>query len=72
MKMLVDELPKNSASCVFSEYIGMTSKHACMFKHGLYSRCSMECGEKCPFLSIESTAVQSLEDKKYYEMKVTK
>ena len=46
-KIVVDEMPEKAKDCPFSEYIGMTSKYKCMFRQGLYSRCSLNCGEEC-------------------------
>lgn len=50
MKVLVDKIPESSKECIFAEYIGMTSKYKCMFKSGMYSRCSLDCEKKCPYL----------------------
>lgn len=50
MKVIVDELPNASKDCIFAEYIGMTSKYKCMFKSGMYSRCSLDTKEICPYL----------------------
>jgi hypothetical protein len=50
MKVIVDELPDKSKDCLFAEYINMTSKYACMFRSGMYSRCKLDCGGECPFL----------------------
>ena len=46
MKVLVDKIPESSKECIFAEYIGMTSKYKCMFKSGMYSRCSLDCEKK--------------------------
>lgn len=53
MKVIVDEIPKISKECIFSEYIQMTSKYKCMFQQGMYSRCKLDHGEKCPYLKQE-------------------
>lgn len=53
MKVIVDQLPKTSKECIFAEYIQMTSKYKCMFQHGMYSRCNLDCGEECPYLIRE-------------------
>lgn len=50
MKVIVDELPDKSRDCLFAEYINMTSKYACIFRSGMYSRCKLDCDEECPFL----------------------
>lgn len=46
MKAVVDKIPECGKECIFAEYVGMTSKYKCVFKHGLYSRCSLDCGKK--------------------------
>lgn len=51
VKILVDELPKKSNECVFSELIHWTSKYTCKLKSGMYSRCHLDLGEECPFLT---------------------
>ena len=50
MKVIVDELPDTSKNCIFAERIGMASKYKCMFKSGMYSRCSLDTKENCPYL----------------------
>ena len=50
MKVIVDELPDKSKDCLFAEYINMTSKYACIFRSGMYSRCKLDCDEECPYL----------------------
>ena len=55
MKVIVDELPNASKDCIFAEYIGMTSKYKCMFKSGMYSRCSLDTKEICPYLKKGET-----------------
>lgn len=50
MRVIVDELPDKPEDCLFAEYIGMTSKYKCMFKHGMYSRCNLDCDKECPYL----------------------
>lgn len=55
MKVIVDELPDTSKNCIFAEYIGMTSKYKCMFKSGMYSRCSLDTKEICPYLKKGET-----------------
>ena len=55
MKVIVDELPKTSKECIFAEYIHMTSKYKCMFRQGMYSRCVLDSGEKCPCLKKGDT-----------------
>lgn len=51
MKIIVDKLPEQSKECIFAEYISMTSKYKCMFLPGMYSRCKLDLGEKCLFLT---------------------
>ena len=51
MRILIDHMPTSSKECIFAEYIGMTSKYKCMFKQGLYSRCSLDCNEECAYLA---------------------
>lgn len=51
MKVIVDKLPEQSKECIFAEYIPMTSKYKCMFLPGMYSRCKLDLGEKCLFLT---------------------
>lgn len=63
MMIIVDELPKTSKECIFSEYIQMTSKYKCMFQHGMYSRCCLDHGEKCPYLKMEENKSASMEKK---------
>lgn len=46
-KILVDVMPKKAKECPFAEYVQMTSKSKCMLQSGLYSRCNLECGDKC-------------------------
>lgn len=53
MKIIVDKLPEDSKKCIFSEKIEFTGKRKCMFQHGLYSRCNLECGEKCNYLKAQ-------------------
>lgn len=55
MKVIVDELPDTSKNCIFAEYIGMTSKYKCMFKSGMYSQCSLDTKENCPYLKKGET-----------------
>ncbi len=50
MKVIVDKLPEKSKDCIFSEYIAMTGKYKCMLKSGMYSRCSLDMKEECPYL----------------------
>lgn len=50
MKIVVDKIPKSGEECLFSELIGMTGKRKCIFKTGLYSRCSIDCKEECEYL----------------------
>lgn len=51
-KILVNEMPEKAKDCPFAEYIGMTSKYKCMLMQGLYSRCSLDCGEECNKLIV--------------------
>ena len=46
-KILVDVMPTKAKECPFAEYIAMTSKNSCRLKTGMYSRCSLECGDTC-------------------------
>lgn len=55
MKVIVDELPDTSKNCIFAERIGMTSKYKCMFKSGIYSLCSLDTKENCPYLKKGET-----------------
>lgn len=50
MKIIVDKIPFTSKECIFSELINMTGRRKCMFRQGMYSRCYLESGEKCPYL----------------------
>lgn len=50
MKIIVDELPKVPEDCLFAEYISMTNKYKCMFRHGMYSRCDIDPEGECPYL----------------------
>ena len=57
MRVMVNKIPESSGECLFSDYIEWTSKHACKFERGLYSRCQLECGEKCPYLVAPLTPI---------------
>lgn len=51
VNIVVDELPEKPSECPFSELIHWTSKYACKFRSGMYSRCHLDCGGECPFLT---------------------
>lgn len=53
MKVIINKMPKNGKECIFGERVDMTSKYKCMFKSGLYSRCSLDCKEECRYLREE-------------------
>lgn len=48
--IFVDILPKTAKDCPYSEYWWMTNKYACIFKQGMYCRCSLEIGDECTYL----------------------
>lgn len=48
--LIVNDLPENAGSCLFSKYWNMTNKYECIFKRGMYCICSLENNEKCPYL----------------------
>ena len=45
--------PKSAEECPHSEYWQMTNKYGCTLMNGMYSRCRLESGEKCPFARKE-------------------
>ena len=45
MKIIVNTLPESGEDCIF-----VTSGYRCRFIAGPYSRCRLDCGEKCPYL----------------------
>lgn len=46
MKLIVNELPDKSKDCLFSEYVDMTGKYACIFQSGMYTQCQLNCGKE--------------------------
>lgn len=58
-KILVDTMPTGSKDCPFAEYIQMTSKYKCTFRSGLYSRCFLDCGDKCGYLVSFEEIIES-------------
>ena len=63
MKVIIDKFPETSKECLFSEYIKMTSKYKCMFRSGMYSRCALDCEEKCPYLKEKYPLIEEGENK---------
>lgn len=45
--------PKSAEECPHSNYWQMTNKYECTLINGMYSRCRLESGEKCPFACKE-------------------
>lgn len=45
--------PKSAEDCPYSKYWPMTSKRECILLSGMFSRCKLETGDKCPFLKEE-------------------
>lgn len=45
----------------------MTSKYACMFKSGLYSRCQLDAGKECPYLKEVAAEISDSESTKKRE-----
>lgn len=50
-KIVVDVLPTSGKECPFGELLEMTSKYKCKFQTGMYSRCNLDCGKDCPYLT---------------------
>ena len=44
---------KSAEECPHSKYWQMTNKYECTLINGMYSRCRLESGEKCPFARKE-------------------
>lgn len=42
--------PKSAEDCPYSKYWPMTSKYECILLSGMFCRCRLETGNKCPFL----------------------
>ncbi len=51
MPIFVDILPKMAEDCPYSKYWWMTNKYECIFKQGMYCRCSLETGDECIYLA---------------------
>ena len=58
MSKIIDNIvfvdpPKSAEDCPYSKYWLMTSKHECILLSGMFCRCKLEIGDKCPFLKEE-------------------
>lgn len=54
-KITVDILPKKADDCPLSDYWAMTDKTECKIIPGIYSRCKLELGIECPYLTIKES-----------------
>ena len=56
-KIIVDNMPLVAENCPFSEFVQMTSKHKCLLKSGMYSRCNLECNKECDKLTEDKMLI---------------
>ena len=56
-KIIVDNIPLAAENCPFAEFVQMTSKHKCLLKSGMYSRCNLECNEECDKLTEDKMLI---------------
>lgn len=54
-KITVDILPKKAEDCPLSNYWAMTDKTECIIIPGMYSRCNLELGIECPYLTVKES-----------------